>query len=44
MSIYDELPESITLDSVAVFTPTFVLLVDGQETGRITGYLGEDFF
>lgn len=26
------------------YTPTFLLLVDGQETGRITGYPGADFF
>lgn len=26
------------------FTPTFVLMVDGEETGRIEGYPGEDFF
>lgn len=26
------------------FSPTFVLLRDGQEVGRITGYPGEDFF
>jgi len=44
IDISDELPEYITLDSVGVYTPTFILLVDGQETGRITGYPGEDFF
>ncbi len=26
------------------FTPTFVLLQDGREVGRITGYPGESFF
>ena len=26
------------------FTPTFVLIDDGREIGRITGYPGEDFF
>ncbi len=26
------------------FTPTFVLVEDGQELGRIEGYPGEDFF
>jgi hypothetical protein len=26
------------------FTPTFVLVEDGQEVGRIEGYPGEDFF
>jgi hypothetical protein len=27
-----------------VYTPTFILIVRGQETGRITGYGGADFF
>ena len=27
-----------------VFTPTFVLMENGQEVGRILGYPGEDFF
>ncbi len=26
------------------FTPTFVLVEDGREIGRIEGYAGEDFF
>lgn len=26
------------------YTPTFVLLHDGREVGRILGYAGEDFF
>lgn len=26
------------------FTPTFVMMVDGREVGRIRGYPGEDFF
>ncbi|MFK7881805.1 hypothetical protein [Roseobacter sp.] len=26
------------------FTPTFVLVVDNKEVGRIEGYPGEDFF
>ncbi|GBD41818.1 hypothetical protein HRbin39_01204 [bacterium HR39] len=26
------------------FTPTFVLVHEGREIGRITGYPGEDFF
>ena len=26
------------------FTPTFVLIEDGKEVGRIEGYPGEDFF
>lgn len=39
-----DLPEDITLTSPAVFTPTFILLNDGAEVGRIEGYPGEDFF
>jgi len=27
-----------------VYTPTFVLVEDGRELGRLTGYPGEDFF
>ncbi len=27
-----------------IYTPTFVLLDEGREVGRITGYPGEDFF
>lgn len=37
-------PEGVTLDRPAVFTPTFVLLKDGGEVGRIEGYSGEAFF
>ena len=42
--IYDPLPEGVTLARPARYTPTFVLLVDGREVGRIKGYPGEDFF
>lgn len=27
-----------------MYTPTFILLEDGQEVGRIEGYPGEGFF
>ena len=27
-----------------IYTPTFVVVKDGREVGRITGYPGEDFF
>ncbi len=43
-SIFDPLPEEIALDRKARYTPTFVLLKDGVEVGRIEGYPGEDFF
>lgn len=32
------------LRSRPVYTPTFVIVDDGQEVGRIEGYPGEDFF
>lgn len=38
------LPEGIILSSKPVLTPTFVLVVDGQETGRLEGYVGAHFF
>lgn len=37
-------PDDVTLDRPALFTPTFVLLRDRREVGRIEGYPGEDFF
>jgi hypothetical protein len=38
------LPPDLALDRPPVFTPTFVLMADGVETGRIEGYPGADFF
>jgi len=38
------LPDGVLLRSPPVFTPTFVLLQDGTEIGRIEGYPGPDFF
>ena len=38
------LPPTITTARGFFFTPTFILLVDGAEKGRIEGYPGEDFF
>lgn len=34
----DELADSV------IYTPTFVLVIDGVEAGRLEGYAGEDFF
>lgn len=42
--ISDSLPDGIDIDGRPVFTPTFVLVHDGSEVGRIEGYPGEDFF
>jgi hypothetical protein len=44
LQLRDPLPEGIEVVSPPVFTPTFVLVEDGIETGRIEGYPGEDFF
>ena len=37
-------PEGITLASPVRATPTFVLVQEGREVGRLTGYGGQDFF
>lgn len=39
-----DLPSDVAFVSKPVFTPTFVLVEDGQELGRIEGYPGDDFF
>ena len=44
LQLRDPLPDGITLDRPAVFTPTFVLVADGVEQARIEGYMSEDFF
>ena len=38
------LPEEIRFTTQPVFTPTFVLVQDGQELGRMEGYNGDEFF
>lgn len=37
-------PEGVTIGAPPVFTPTFIVVRDGAEFGRIEGYPGEDFF
>ena len=34
----------VDFQSRVTFTPTFILVEDGKELGRIEGYPGEDFF
>lgn len=43
-NLHDGTPEGITLEKRVAFTPTFLLIEDGKEVGRIEGYPGEDFF
>ncbi|MBY6069444.1 hypothetical protein KUW17_22065 [Leisingera aquaemixtae] len=42
--IHRPTPGDIALEKPLYFTPTFVLLENGKEVGRIEGYPGEDFF
>lgn len=44
IDIRERPPEDMKFARGLHFTPTFVLMVDGQESGRIEGYPGEDFF
>ncbi len=44
LDIDEPLPAGITIDSPPVYTPTFVLIHNGQEVARLLGYPGEDFF
>lgn len=44
VNLHDRWPESLRSLRAVSFTPTFILVEDGTELGRITGYAGEDFF
>lgn len=44
VEISGEPPQDIAFTTRANFTPTFVLIENGQEVGRIEGYPGEHFF
>lgn len=44
IDIHDTPPDDMTFTRSFRFTPTFVLMEDGQEISRIEGYPGEDFF
>jgi hypothetical protein len=39
-----DLPDDIDFASRPVFTPTFVLVHEGRELGRMEGYAGDEFF
>ncbi|MBE0453117.1 hypothetical protein [Roseovarius autotrophicus] len=38
------LPDDVILGSRPIFTPTFILIDNGRELGRIEGYGGDEFF
>ena len=44
VDIDDDRPADLQNVHGLVYTPTFVVMKDGQEAGRIIGYPGEDFF
>ena len=44
LDIRDEISDTIALKSKPFYTPTFIVIDDGAEVGRIEGYPGEDFF
>ena len=44
LDLRDTLPETYALASRPRYTPTFILVQDGIEIGRIEGYPGEHFF
>ena len=44
IDIHTKVPDDLKHIRLERFTPTFVLIEDGVEIGRIRGYPGEDFF
>jgi len=44
VDIDDDRPVDLKHLTGLVYTPTFIVLQDGREVGRIIGYPGEDFF
>ncbi|WP_372674759.1 thioredoxin family protein [Aquicoccus sp.] len=44
VDIREGAPDGVRYDRPVTFTPTFILVEDGTEIGRIEGYPGEDFF
>lgn len=44
VDIHDPLPSDLKFLVKGGYTPTFIVVDDGREIGRIRGYPGEDFF
>lgn len=44
LDIHDPMPAAYSQIRRANFSPTFILVDNGEEIGRIRGYPGEDFF
>ncbi|MFC1672853.1 thioredoxin fold domain-containing protein [Pseudomonadota bacterium] len=43
-SVHDDVPKDLAFVNAVGFTPTFVVIEDGHEVGRITGYVNDMFF
>lgn len=44
IDLKDDIPDDLAAIRIERFTPSFILVEDGREIGRIRGYPGEDFF
>lgn len=44
VDIHKPIPEDLEGIRIERFTPTFVLVEDGEEIGRMRGYTGDEFF
>jgi hypothetical protein len=44
VDIKDQAKAGVALKQPVIGTPTFVLVEDGQEVGRVVGYPGSEFF
>jgi hypothetical protein len=44
VDIDDDRPADLEYLNGLIYTPTFIVIEQGREVGRITGYPGEDFF
>jgi hypothetical protein len=43
-NLHDGQPSDVTFERKVHFTPTFILVQDGVEVGRMEGYGGDEFF
>ena len=43
-SVHDDIPADLSFIKGVVFTPTFVVVEDGREVGRLVGYIRDYFF
>jgi len=44
IDIHEPLPDDLNFLTGLIFTPTFILVDDGKEVGRIQGFASESFF